>query len=245
MITSLVPLKYLIYTAMLSDVTSLEEADVTHAVCGKSLSDIYDAFQDWEHKDSRLDLCQKSLDELVKEGLIMLDDEDEELVYLGEIRGRRLFTFEVKNSLSDVAVKTLLEAVKQFKKSKSAITKSRGGYLQGQIDELLHKGIDKLTASDYTELHGILYELYTGGEIYILRNKVEYFQTANILKAYDKFTTFAIIVEGVLNYDNYRKNGVPTVTNVAFLKDDIFRHLSNPKAGSKDYMRDITDSGEF
>ena len=72
------------------------------------------------------------------------------------------------------------------------------------------------------------------------------FQTNNILKAYDKYTTFAIIVEAVLNYDKHKKKGVPTLINVGYMKDDVFRHLTNPTAGSKDYMRELsTDDGEF
>ena len=100
-----------------------------------------------------------------------------------------------------------------------------------------------MTPGDFTELHGYLYEVYTGGEIYVLRGKVEYFQTNNMLKAYDRFTVFSLIVEATLRYDKYRKKGVPTLTNVACMKDDVFHTLvRSSDEGSKDYMREMTSS---
>lgn len=88
--------------------------------------------------------------------------------------------------------------------------------------------------------------MYTGGEVYIIRSKVEYFQTNNMLKAYDRFTVFAILIEGTLNYDEYSTRGVPTLTNVAYRKDDIFRKLTRTDSDSKDYMREMdTTDGSF
>ena len=95
---------------------------------------------------------------------------------------------------------------------------------------------------DFTELHSLLYEVYTGGEVYILRSKTEQFQTSNMLKAYDRHTVFALIVYGTLNYDEYRPKGLPTMTTVACMKDEVFGKLAKPTKGSKDYMRDIDDS---
>ena len=243
-VTSLVSLKYLIYFAMLSDVKTLEEDSTVYGVCSKELSDIREFFMDWESVKG-VDVFQKSIEELASDGLIMFGD-DGETVYLGEYRGKRLFPFEVKSSLSDEAVEILKKKLSQHKKSKSAVTSSRGRFLAGQVESMLDAGIDKLTAADFTELHSVLYELYTGGEVYQIRNKTEYFQTNNILKAYDKFTTFAILVEGVLNYHSYRTRGVPTLINVAVIKDDIFRKLTNPIAdGSKEYMREADETSDF
>lgn len=241
-VTDLVPFKYLVYSAMLSDVVPLEEDDTRYGVCGKTLDELRDLFYPFE--STKEDMFQIAIEELGEEGLVMFG-EDELTIYLGEFRGKKFFTFEVKNSLSDKALDKVKEAISFFKKSKSAIAKSRGRFIQSQLDVLFQKGIDKLGANDFTEIHGFLYELYTGGETYIIRNKVEYFQTNNMLKAYDKFTTFAILVEGVLNYDSYRDKGLPTLTNVAYIKDDIFRRLTNPATVSKEYMREVDDSGKF
>ena len=242
-ITTLVPLKYQLYLTMLSDITSFEEGDIKHAICSNTVEGLRDNFHEWEHIDERRDLFQKSLNELVEEGLIIVeeDEDGDEIIYVGEYRGRKVFTYEVENSLSDQAVEVIELALTKYRKSKSAVSRSRGGFLKSSFEDLMQKGIGKMGAHDFTELHGILYELYTGGEIYQLRNKVEAFQTNNILKAYDKFTTFAIITEAVLNYDTYRSKSVPTLINVGYMKDDVFRKLTNPTAGSKDYMRELED----
>ena len=100
-----------------------------------------------------------------------------------------------------------------------------------------------MTPGDFTTLFTYLYEIFTGGETYTVRNKMEYYQTTNILKAYDKFTTFAILVEGTLNYPAYDRRGVPTLTRVSVMKDTIFGALSRGD-GSKDYMREVDDERE-
>ena len=242
-ITSLMPLKYIIYLSMLADITVCkgEEDGIKYGVYDKH-KDLYDFFSEWDSVDSRRSGVLKALQDLSEEGLIMFDDKDPDIIYLGEFRGKKFFTFEVKNSLYEDSVKLLNEEILRYSRSKSAKDKSRSRYIREQVDQLLEKEVDKLQPGDFTELHGLLYEVYTGGEVYNIRNKVEYYQTTNILKAYDKFTTFAIIVTGTLKYDSLRKNGIPTLTNVACLKDDVFRFLTKSDSGSKDYMRDITES---
>jgi len=246
-ICEVIPLRYLIYSALLSHVVAHEEEGVKHGVFGGDLSTLCDSFSDWTHGDSTKCSYSKALKELGEEGLVMFDAEDDELVYLGEFRGKRFFAFEVQNSIADKALEMLEKAIRNFKKSRSAVAKSRGRYIEEQTHNLLASGVQNLSPSDFTTLHGYLYELYTGGEIYQLRNKVEYFQTTNMLKAYDKATTFAIMVRATLDYDTFRKNGVPTLTNVACMKDDVFRIMSKPDTASKDYMRegDSEDMGEF
>lgn len=241
-VTELVPFKYLLYVAMLSSVVPYEgDDDCRYGVYSESCQDLYDYFSDWNHSDDRRNEVLKALKDLEEEGLTFYDKDGR--VYLGEYRGRRFFTFEVKNSMSDYAMDFLKKEIKRYKKSSSAVTRSRGKYIEEQITELLRKGVDQLLPSDFTNLHGFLYEIYTGGEHYIVRSKIEYYQTTNMLKAYDKFTTFAIMIEAVLNYDKYRKNGIPTLTNVAYMKDDVFKALSKSSdEGSKDYMRDITSA---
>lgn len=239
-ITGVVPFKYLLYGAMLSEVSPLEEDGVKYGVCSRDVSDLRDLFHEWGGKE---DLFQKALEELGEEGLVMYSD-DGETVFLGEFRGKRFFTFEATNSMADKALETLRAAIKQFKKSKSAITKSRARFIESQVDTLLARGIETWMPNDFTELHGFLYEVYTGGEVYNIRNKVEYFQTTNILKAYDKFTTFAIVVEGVLNFDTLKKSGIPTLSAVGYLKDEIFRQITSTTS-SKEYMREVDDSGSF
>lgn len=241
-ITGLVPFRYLLYSAMLSDVVpfTAEDEDIKYGVFSETDQEVYDHFPDWDSADTRRNEVYKALNDLAEEGLIWFDEDGH--IYLGEYRGKKFFTFEVKNSLFDEANKFLDTELKRYSKSKSAKDKSRARYIREQIDRLFDKGIESMTPGDFTDLHGYLYEVYTGGEIYIIRGKAEHFQTNNMLKAYDKHTVFSLIVEATLRYDTYRKRGVPTLTNVACMKDDVFRSLTKVESGSKDYMRDMTSS---
>ena len=241
-IAGIVPFRYLLYTAMLSDVVTYEpeDEDTRYGIYGGEQEDLYDHFSDWCNEDDRRDEVLQALNDLCDEGFIFFDDDDR--VYLGEFRGRKFFTFEQKNSLYERAEKTLDEALKRYGRSKSAKDKSRARYIREQIDKLIDKGIENLSPGNFTDLHGYLYEIYTGGEIYMVRGKVEHFQTKNMLKAYDKFTVYALLVEATLRYDTYRKKGVPTLTNVACMKDEVFGALTKPDEGSKDYMREMTSS---
>lgn len=240
-ITGLVPFKYLLYSAMLSDVTPYtpDDEETKYGVFSGVQEDLYDYFPEWDHVDDRRNEVLKALNDLAEEGLIWFDEEDR--VYLGEYRGKKFFTFEVKNSLFDSAMELLDRELKRYGKSKSAKDKSRSRYIRDQIDQLIDRGVENLGPGNFTDLHGYLYEVYTGGEIYILRGKVEHFQTNNMLKAYDKFTVFSILVEATLRYDTYRKKGVPTLTNVACMKDDVFRTLTKTDSG-KEYMREMSSS---
>ena len=173
--------------------------------------------------------------------LIFMDTE--EGIYAGEIRGSRFFPFNAESSIADAAIEKLREAIKSFEKPRSALRRSRGRFIAEQINTYIDRGISEMTPGDFTTLFTYLYEIFTGGETYTVRNKTEYYQTTNILKAYDKFTTFAILVEGTLNYPAYDRRGVPTLTRVSVMKDTIFGALSRGD-GSKDYMREVDDERE-
>lgn len=237
-IANLIPFKHLLYTALLSDICTYEEDDTRWAIYAHDQSDLYDYFSDWSNDDDAKDEVYKALNELSEDGLIFFDDDDH--VYVGEFRGRHFFPFEQKSSVYDKAVELLDAELKRYGSSKSAKDKSRARYIREQIDNITHD-VEAMSPGAFTELHGYLYEIYTGGEVYVVRNKTEYYQTNNILKAYDRFTTFAILVEGVLHYDKYRKRGLPTLINVACAKDDIVRGLTQGD-GSKDYMRETEHS---
>ena len=241
-ITGLVPFKYLLYSALLSDVVPFTPhgEDIKYGIFSETEQELYDYYPDWDNIDNRRNEVFKALNDLSEEGLIWFDDDSR--IYLGEFRGKKFFPLEVKNSLFDDANKLLETELKKYGSSKSAKDKSRSRYIREQIDRLLDKGVENMSPGDFTELHGYLYEVYTGGEIYLIRNKTEYFQTNNMLKAYDKFTVFSLIVEATLRYDFYRKKGIPTLTNVACMKDDVFHALTKSDMGSKDYMRDMTSS---
>jgi hypothetical protein len=231
--TGLVPLRYIVYMSMLSDISRFTPADeeVEYGVYSQDQADIYDLFADWEPDD-----VEKALNDLADEGLIWFDDSDR--VYLGEFRGRRFFTFEIKSSLCDDAVDLLERELTRYSKTGSAKDRSRSRFIRSELDKWYDQGIESMNPGDFTELHGYLYEIYTGGEVYNIRNKIEYFQTNNMLKAYDRLTVFAILVEGVLHFDKYRKKGTPTLTNVAMMKDDVFRKLTHKEEGSKEYLRE-------
>lgn len=241
-VTELVPFRYLLYAAMLSNVVPFtpDDEDTKYGVFSETTSDLYDYYPDWDSADVRQNEVYKALNDLAEEGLVWFDEDSH--IYLGEYRGKKFFPFEVKNSLFDNANKLLDAELKRYGKSKSAKDRSRARYIREQIGRFLDKGVENMTPGDFTELHNYLYEVYTGGEMYIIRSKVEHFQTNNMLKAYDKFTVFSLIVEATLRYDTYRKKGVPTITNVACMKDDVFRALTKTDDGSKDYMRDMTSS---
>lgn len=238
-VCQLIPFKYLLYTILLSDVLPQEdeEDDTIYGVFRFSVEELYEKYPDYDAAD-----IQDALTLLGEEGLLLFEGGT---IFVGEYRGKRFFTFEMKSCMGEDAVKRIYEAVTSYRKHKSAIAKSRAMFLKEQLDKLFVGGIDKLKASDFTELHGILYELYTGGETYKIRNQVEYYQMGNILKAYDRGTTLAVLVEAVLGYDKFRSKGVPTLVNVGFMKDDVFKSLSkSPDSGSKEYMREgsVTDS---
>lgn len=238
-ITNIVPFKYLLYTALLSDVVPFipEDEDTKYGVFSLLEQDVYDYYPDWDHTDDKKNEILKALNALADEGLILFDDDGR--IYLGEYRGKKFFPFEAKNSLFDSSLKFLFSEIKKYGRSKSAKDKSRSRYINEQVTRLIDKGVENMTPGDFTDLHGYLYEIYTGGEIYIIRSKAEHFQTNNMLKAYDKFTVFSLIVEATLRYDLYRKKGVPTLVNVACMKDDVFKALTKPNTGSKDYMRNV------
>lgn len=246
-IAGLVPFRYLLYLAMLSEVTPFipDDEDTKYGIFSKDQLDLYDYYPDWDSEDDKKNEITKALNDLCDEGLIWFDEDDR--VYLGEYRGKKFFPFEVKSSLFDDAKALMDSEIKRYGRSKSAKDKSRARYIREQIDKLIDKGVENMTPGNFTDLHGYLYEVYTGGEIYIIRNKTEHFQTNNMLKAYDKFTVFSLIVEATLRYDKYRKKGVPTLTNVACMKDDVFHALTKADADSKEYMRNeessITDGG--
>ena len=244
-LSGLFPLKYWIYVALLSNVSAEynEEEDIKYAVSSLTEDDIYDRFSDWSSPDSKHDELEDALDALEDSGLVWFDNGH---VYVGEIRGRRFFPYSESSSLFEDALELMDDSIKKYGNSKSAKDKSRSRYIRERIDRLMAKGVENMKPLDFTELHSYLYEIYTGGQIYTLRNKAESFQTNNMLKAYDRFNVFAILVEGTLRYDSYRSHGVPTITNVACMKDDVFRALTKKETfGSKDYMRDSNENSEF
>ena len=241
-ITGLVPFRYLLYSAMLSNVVPFvsEDEDIKYGIFAEPQQELYDYYPDWTHSDDRRDEVLRALNDLADEGLIWFDDEDR--IYLGEYRGKKFFPFEVKSSMFDEAQELLESELKKYGRSKSAKDKSRARYIREQINRLYDEGVENMGRGDFTDLHGFLYEIYTGGEVYIIRGKTEHFQTNNMLKAYDKFTVFSLIVQATLRYDSFRKKGVPTLTNVACMKDDVFKTLTKSDSGSKDYMREMSSS---
>ena len=140
-ITGLVPFKYLLYSAMLSDVVPFipDEEDVKYGVFSEPQQELYDYFHDWDNEDERRNEVFKALNDLADEGLIWFDEEDR--IYLGEYRGKKFFPFEVKNSMFDETSKLLDEELKRYGKSKSAKDKSRARYIREQLKRFFDKGI--------------------------------------------------------------------------------------------------------
>ena len=235
----MIDLRYIIYLSLLSDVQRYcpADEDVEYGVWASDATDVYDAFGDFDPA-----VVENALNSLQDDGLLFFGDDSR--IYLGEFRGRRFFTFEVKSSLCDDAKDLLERELTAYGKSASAKDRSRSRFIRSEVEKWYDSGVDKMNPGDFTELHGYLYEIYTGGEIYNIRNKTEYFQTNNMLKAYDRMTVFALIVEGVLRYDRYRKRGTPTLTNVAMMKDDVFRSLTHKETAGKEYMRKRSDMEE-
>jgi hypothetical protein len=243
-ILGLVQLKYLLYCTLLSDTVAEEMEDGSRYVkYSKDVSHLKDLWGDFSSSPKN-NLFDEALEELESEGLILFGFEDSDTVYVGELRGRKFFPFELESPLVDKAVEKVMTQIKEYGKHKSTLAKSRAKYLHKEFQDLLDDGVENWQPQKFTELHGILYELYTGGEQYIIRNKVEYYQTNNMLKAFDRTTLFSIMVEAVLNYHDYR-NGLPTLVNVAFVKDEVLAKLTRPD-GSKEYMREeLTESEDF
>lgn len=218
---------------LLSDVTAEVDEDMglKLAVSKYTEEDVIDYFSDWDVAE-----IVDALNGLGSEGLAEFD---EGKIYLGEFRGRKFFPYEVKSSMYDRMKEYLEDKLTTY--VKTARNKSRAKYVKREVMQIAEK-VDKLNPNDFTELHGLLYEIYTGGEVYNIRNQVEYYQTSNILKVYDRHTTFSIIVEGTLNFEAYRKSGIPTLTFVGVCKDDIFGALTKGTSHGKDYMRTVEES---
>lgn len=238
-ICGLIPFKYLLYSALISDIVSSPvygegEDSYQYALSAYTQEDVFDYYSD--HWD-----VEVALNELCEEGLVLFFEDDGNIA-VGEMRGRKFFPFERKSSLFDSALDFYKDSVKRYGSSKSAKDRSRASYISEQVNRFLDKGVANMNASDFTTLHGYLFEIYTGGEIYMIRSRTEYFQTNNMLKAYDRHTVFALLVEGTLNYDKYRNRGMPTLTTVACMKDDVFSALTTKGKGSKDYMRNVEKS---
>ena len=96
-ITGVIPFKYLLYAALLSNVVQYVEDDTKWGIFVETESDLYDYFPDWTSSDERLDEVYNALQELADEGFIFFDDD--ERIFLGEFRGRKFFPFEAKTSL--------------------------------------------------------------------------------------------------------------------------------------------------
>jgi hypothetical protein len=238
----LMDFKTFLYVVLLSDVSPKWTDETKYGVSTYTITSLCETFEDFTHRNPNRCKVRLSLEELADEGLIFTDEES---IYVGEYRGRKFFPFEGECSLLDKCLDALKTALDLFGRSKSAKVKSRSRFIKERIGELIDRGINNITASELTEVHGYLYEVYTGGEVYNLRNKVEAFQTNNMLKAYDRATTFCLLVEGTLNYDTYRKKGLPTITNVATMKDEVLRGLKS-NGGSKEYMREEEyEQGDF
>ena len=236
-VVGLTNFRHILYFTLLSSISSEVYEDTKFVFSNLTEEDVYDYFSDWD-----TDEVHDALKTLGEEGLVEFS---EGKIYLGEFRGKRFFPYEAKSSMFEMIREFLFDKLSVY--SKTARNKSRAKYIMKEVKNLSEK-VDKLTPSDFTELHGLLYEVYTGGEVYNVRNQVEYYQTSNILKVYDRHTTFCIITEGTLNYEAYRKSGIPTLTFVGVSKDDIFGNLAKGTSHGKDYMRsveDVIDSGTF
>lgn len=242
-VVSLLEFKHLVYLVLLSDVVS-EETDLRKLVrYNGTYEEFLDLFPDWDSLDDNESEIVQTLYSLEKEGLISFNEEGE-YIYVGALSGRKFVPFMKVDSLYKKAVDKLTVALDEYRKNSFSKGVSRSKFIYGKLKDKFLQGTTLLNPNDFTSLHSYLYEIYTGGEIYTIRNQKEYYQTNNMLKAYDKDTVFAILVEGVLNYDVYRVKGIPTLTNVAFIKDEIFHNLVKPKG--KDYMRSsdsITEEG--
>ena len=137
-ITGLLPFRYLLYAALLSDVVSYEPEgeDIRYGVYGGEQNDLYDRFSDWSDADERKDEVLKALNDLADEGLIFFDDDDR--VYLGEFRGKRFFAFDCKSSLFDEAVVSFDTELKRYGASRSAKDKSRAPQTRAMRDNNPH-----------------------------------------------------------------------------------------------------------
>lgn len=226
----------LIYLTCLSSVDKEYDEDekVTYAIFSKGMDMLESYFQDWEEQE-----VTDALDELGQQNLLLFD---EDTIYVGTFEGKRFEPFSSKDSSIYQKAVDLIE--KGVSSSKNILPKARYLYIKNRLKLLIEKHTDDLSVNDLVELHGLLYEIYTGGENYSFRNKTEVYQIPNILKAYDKASTFSIIAEAVLNYDLYHKKGLPTLINVAMMKDDCFKHLCKKDTSTKEYMREEASEEE-
>lgn len=241
-ILGLIPLKMFVYAVLISDLVPLEEDDEKLAVFSRDEQTLYDLFPSFDEGDEH-DFAD-ALNTLTEENLIYIREEDE-LIVCGTFQGKTFVPFTTENSMFDRSVEAVRKALKEFGTSLGGYSKSRRRHLADSFEELLNKGVASFTGGDFNSLHEILYEVYTGGENYVIKNKVDGFQTTNMIKHYDKNTVFSIIVEAILNYDKYRSRYTPSLTMVANMAEDVYRALIKSKTpGSKDYLREKTTDEE-
>ena len=222
-------LEDLIYFACLSDITKVTDGGEQLGEFSKGYDLLCAYFKDWSREE-----IDEALNSLADKGLVMFDDTDEDIIYVGTFDGKRFDPFTPEDS----SLVTRAEEKIDLAINEAAVPKVRLLYIKNRIKLLRERGIDNMSVTDFNELHSLLYEIYTGGEDYKIRNKIEYYQINNMLKSYDKRTIFAIVTFGVLDYDTFRKKGVPTITNVAYIKDDVMRRLVHKDTSSKEYMRE-------
>lgn len=245
-LTSIMEFKYVVYLSLLSDVVQISTDEDLRKIAAwnGSYEEFLELFPEWDNlQDDSEIVC--ALSTLESDGLISFNEDGTE-IYVGTMLGKKFIPFTKRVSFYEQSVKKIKKALKEYCKGSSAKGVSRGQYLTSVLEGKYFMGTGSLKPNDFTELHGYLYELYTGGEVYIIRKKLEYYQTTNMLKAYDKDTVFSILVEGVLNFDFYRQSSVPNLVNIACMKDDIYRSLIGKNGKGKEYMRETeSTSGGF
>lgn len=241
----LMPLKTFLYVLLLSDLIPIKEGDDTLAAHKRDTDELYELFPTFDNDEEDGHDFVEALNELAEEELLQFDEENR--IICGNFQGKNFVPFGTKNSLFSRAYERLSTDLKGYTSSLGNFSKARGRYLVDTLGDLLDKGVSSFTGGDFNTLHSILYEIYTGGEVYTIRNKADGFQTTNLMKHYDRNTVFAIMVEAVLSYDKYRTKHTPNLCLMANMAEDVYRALIKTKTpGSKDYLReDIEEEGTF
>lgn len=239
-IVGMIPTKELIYAILLSDVEKFtpEGSSITYGVF-EDYTRLYDQLGCLGDPEG---VIGKALDELEEEGLVSFEDDN--VCILGEFKGKKLYTYSATVPIFTQSKERLYTELSNFGKNGSAKSAMRARFLKSELDKMLDTDISRWTQPMFNILHATLYEIYTGGEEYQMRNSVEQYQVKNILKAYDKPTTFSILVNGVLGWSG---KGVPTLTKVAVNKDEIFKTLYKKASADKpkSAIHEDNDDSEF
>lgn len=233
------PFKSVLYLSLISDLYKVTEDETTYAVSRIEADEVSDRFSDWVGTRKHCELTE-ALRELIDVDELMFEKDGR--YYLGEFIGKKVHLFKKKASSYFENYKALLyERLREYEKIGTAKARMRSAFLISELNQILSLGVKQLDNHSLRKIFEIAYEAYTGGDVYRREAMVEDFQIGTLLRNYAKDTAFAILIEGLFNYEKYRK-GFPSLQGVVSVREEAYKHVIGKKRRGTTYMRDMKRS---